>query len=93
VIKSFADRETERIYRGAQSRRFPVAIQARARICLERLDAVTHPSDLAAFPAMRLKRLKGSMRGRYSLRVNDQYRIVFHWNDGNAGNVRLMDYH
>lgn len=73
--------------------RFPVAIQSRARICLERLDAAAHPLDLAAFPAMRLKRLKGNMRGKYSLRVNDQYRIVFDWKDGNAENVRLMDYH
>jgi proteic killer suppression protein len=93
VIESFADRETDRIFRGRFSKRFPVEIQARARMCLERLDAATHPADLAAFPSMRLKRLKGSLRGRYSLRVNDQYRIVFNWKNDSAENVRLMDYH
>ena len=93
MIKSFTDRETERIFRGQRSKRFPAELQPRARICLERLAAATHPSDLAAFRSMRLKRLKGDLHHLYSLRVNDQYRIVFAWTREGAENVRLLDYH
>lgn len=93
VIKSFEDRETRRVFEGMRSTRFPVEIPARARVCLERLEAMTHPSDLAAFRSMRLKRLKGALRGKFSLRVNDQYRIVFDWRGEGAENVRLLDYH
>lgn len=93
MIKSFADRKTERISRGLRSKRFPADLQARARLCLERLDAAEHPSDLRAFPAMRLKRLRGRLRGLFSLRVNEQYRIVFEWKADGAEKVRLLDYH
>ncbi len=54
---------------------------------------MTHPSDLAVFRSMRLKRLKGPMQGKFSLRVNDRYRIVFDWRGEGAENVRLLDYH
>ena len=93
VIRSFADKETERIAHGQRSRKFPAAIQPRARQCLERLGSVRHPEDLRFFPAMRVKRLRGPRRGQYSIRVNDQYRIVFTWRDASADDVQLLDYH
>ncbi len=93
MIRSYRDAETERIAGGVFSRRFPVAIQKRARLCLERIHSVHHPADLRFFPAMRLKKLKGAMRDVYSVRVNDKYRICFEWLDGFAVNVELVDYH
>ena len=93
MIRSFRDRETERIARGEFSRRFPPAVQKRARLCLERIESVIHPMDLRAFPAVRIKRLKGKRKARYSVRVNDQYRICFAWTGRYAIDVELVDYH
>jgi len=93
MIRSYRDSETQKISQGRVSRRFPVSIQKRARLCLERLDAAFHPGDLNAFPAMRLKRMPGSSKHLYSIRVNRQYRICFEWKDGCPENVELVDYH
>ena len=93
MIRSFRDSETQRIAHGEFSRRFPVSIQKRARLCIERIHSVHHPADLRAFPAMRFKKLSGARRDIYSVRVNDQYRICFGWIDGFALNVELVDYH
>jgi proteic killer suppression protein len=93
MIRNFRDRETRYIAQGIRSKRFPVAIQPRARQCLERINAMHHPADLRAFPAMRLEQLKGALAGCYSIRVNRQFRIVFGWMDGSATDVELTDYH
>jgi proteic killer suppression protein len=93
MIKSYRNSETQKIFRGEYSRRFPISIQHRARLCLERLSAAIHPADLKAFPSMRLKRLSGSRQSLYSIRVNRQYRICFEWIEGYAENVELIDYH
>ncbi len=93
MIRNFRDAETKRIARGDFSRRFPAAIQKRARLCLERIHSANHPVDLRSFPAMRLKKLSGALRDIYSVRVNDQYRVCFEWVDGFAVNVELVDYH
>lgn len=93
MIASFADSETRKISEGHYSRRFPPSIQARARLCLERIAAAKHPADLAVFPALRLKRLKGPQSHIFSIRVNRQYRICFEWLDGRAERVQLLDYH
>jgi toxin HigB-1 len=93
MIGSYRDRETRKIAQGQYSKRFPVEIQARARLCLERISAAAHPADLAAFPAMRLKKLAGTSSHVYSVRVNRQYRICFEWRDGQAVSAALTDYH
>jgi len=62
-------------------------------MCIERINSAHHPADLRAFPAMRLKKLKGAMRHLYSVRVNEQYRVCFEWVDGGAIGVELTDYH
>lgn len=93
MIKSFADRETERIFQREFSRRLPPAIQHRARIKLEILDAAETLDDLRIPPSNRLEALSGDRRGEHSIRVNDQWRICFVWRAGHAYDVAIADYH
>jgi len=93
VIESFSDRETGRIWRREFSRRLPKEIQAvglRKLIVLHRSKDL---NDLRTPPGNRLERLSGDRRGQYSIRINDQWRICFRWNDGNAADVEITDYH
>lgn len=93
MIRSFADPETERIFRGARSRNRPPEIQRTARRKLRQLDAADRLGDLRDPPGNRLEQLKGFTPPRYSLRINDQWRITFRWSDGGADDVRIEDYH
>ncbi len=93
MIKSFADREAERIFQREFSRRLPPAIQHRARIKLEILDAAETLDDLRIPPSNRLEALSGDRRGQHSIRVNNQWRICFVWNAGHAYDVAIVDYH
>ena len=93
MIRSFADRETRRIAQGEYSRRFPVQIQRRAKMCLDKLKAIESISELRAFHSLRLKKLRGDRKGQFSIRVNRKYRICFAWIDKYAVNVELTDYH
>src|SRR4051812_25486768 len=79
VIKSFADRETEKVFQREFSRKLPPTIQHRARIKLEILDAAEALEDLRIPPANRLERLAGNRQGQYSVRINEQWRICFVW--------------
>lgn len=93
MIKSFACRETARIFRGEESRRFPREIQETA---FAKLRAVNRAADvfyLRIPPSNRLEKLTGTLRGFWSIRVNRQWRIVFRFKDGNADDVRICDYH
>jgi toxin HigB-1 len=93
VIQSFADRETERIFRRERVRRFPVELH---RVMLRKLslvDAAELLDDLRVPPSKRLEKLKGDRAGQHSIRVNDQWRICFRWKDGNAYDVQIADYH
>jgi toxin HigB-1 len=92
VIRSFKDAEAEALFAGRFSRR----LQRVARVAqrkLQQLHAARELRDLAAFPGNRLEALGGDRRGQHSIRVNDQYRICFIWNDGDAGDVEIVDYH
>jgi toxin HigB-1 len=92
VIRSFKDAEAEALFAGRFSRR----LQRVARVAqrkLQQLHAARELRDLAAFPGNRLEALAGDRRGQHSIRVNDQYRICFIWNDGDAGDVEIVDYH
>jgi proteic killer suppression protein len=93
VIETFADRETERIYRGLYSKNFPRDIQRRVLNKLRVLNAVLKIEELLSPPSNRLEALKGGRAGQFSIRVNDQWRICFRWRDGNAHDVHLTDYH
>lgn len=93
MILGFRDRETELIWHGEVSRKLPRKIQQVARRKLRIVNNVKTLQDLRVPPANRLEALKGERRGQWSIRVNDQWRICFVWNDGNASNVEIVDYH
>lgn len=92
VIKSFRDRDAERLFDDEASRRYQ-GIEKSARRKLEMLDAAETLDDLRQVPGNRLERLKGDRAGQYSIRINDQWRICFRWDDGNAWDVEIADYH
>jgi len=92
MIKSFKDPEAERIWQGRFSRRLPQDIQRVARRKLRMLNAATRLDDLRIPPANRLEALSGDRTGQHSIRVNQQWRICFVWNDG-AEAVEIVDYH
>ena len=93
VIKSFKCKETERIFSGKYSRKFPKSIQRLAARKLETLAAATQLKSLRIPPSNRLEKLKGDRDGQYSIRINDQWRICFLWESGNAYKVAIVDYH
>ncbi len=93
MIRSFADKEAEKIWRGVRCRQLPSDIQQVARRKLRMLDAATVLDDLRVPPANRLEALKGDRRGQYGIRINDQWRICFRWHGGDASDVGIVDYH
>jgi proteic killer suppression protein len=93
VIRSFASRETERLFRRQYSRRLPPTIQRRARVKLEILDAAEKLEDLRIPPSNHLERLSGDREGQHSIRINLQWRICFEWFEGDAYDVEIVDYH
>ena len=93
MIRSFRDRETERIFRRERSRRFGAAVSRLALRKLLMLDAAEALVDLRVPPGNRLEKLRGDRAGQYSIRINDQWRICFTWRDGDAYNVEIVDYH
>ncbi len=93
MIISFACKETEKIWVGVQSRKFPVSIQDRALVKLGWIDAANVVQDLRVPPSNHLESLKGSRKGQYSIRINNQWRICFEFVDGNAYEVEIVDYH
>jgi len=93
MIESFADPETEKIFKGMVSRKLPVSIQKTARRKLVYLDDADDFRDLLAPPGNRLEALHGDREGQYSIRINDQYRICFQWLKGKAVGVEIVDYH
>jgi len=93
MIESFADPETEKVFRGLASRKLPWDIQKTARRRLLYLEDAEDLRDLLAPPGNRLEELRGDRAGRYSIRINDQWRLCFQWIDGKAGDVEIVDYH
>ncbi len=93
AIKSFRDRDTERLFEGRFSRRFPKAMQRVAARKLEMLAATGELDSLRVPPSNRLEKLRGDRRGSYSIRINQQWRICFSWRSGDAYNVEIVDYH
>jgi len=93
MILSFADSETALIWSGRQSRRLTPDIQPVALRKLRMLNQARVLSDLAVPPANRLEALRGNRRGQHSIRINQQWRIVFRWSNAGPGDVEIVDYH
>lgn len=93
MIRSFADRETERLFARRPGRRFPVALHRVMLRKLVQLDAAERLDDLRVPPGNRLEALKGERRGQHSIRVNERWRVCFRWRDGDAHDVEMVDYH
>jgi toxin HigB-1 len=93
MIRSFGDKETKKVYIQERSKKLPVELQERALIKLMLIDAAENISDLKAPPSNRLEKLKGDLENHWSIRINDQWRIILQFEDGNAYNVKITDYH
>ena len=93
MIRSFADRDTEALFRGQLVRRLDGRIQQRAREKLKYLDSAADLRDLKIPPSNQLEALHGDRRGQYSIRINRQWRLCFTWLDGDAFDAEITDYH
>jgi proteic killer suppression protein len=93
VIKSFKDADTEKVFNRRLSRRLPTEIQQTALRKLRMLNNAVSLDDLGTSPGNRLEKLPGDRAGQYSIRINDQWRICFEWQEGNAMRVEIADYH
>lgn len=92
MIRTFADKESKLIYNQIKSRKLPPEIQDRALIKLMLNDAAENENDLRSPPSNRLEKLKGDMEDYYSIRINQQWRIVFKFYLGDAYEVKITDY-
>ena len=92
MIRSFADAETGKIWNGVRSRKLPPDIQDKALVKLRMLNWAVTIDDLKNPPGNRLEKLKGAYRDRYSIRINDQWRVVFAWKECGALNVKIIEY-
>ena len=93
MIISFACKETEGLFRGRFSRKLPHDLQRIAQRKLVQLHAAATLDFLRVPPGNRLELLSGNRAGQWSVRINAQWRICFHWQDGTASNVEIVDYH
>jgi proteic killer suppression protein len=93
MILSFGNKETENIWNGYVSKKYPIEIQEIARRKLRMLNNSLDLNDLKIPPANRLEKLKGDLKDYYSIRVNNKWRIIFKWENRNAHYVQLIDYH
>jgi len=93
MIKGFRCKETAAIYEERFSRKLPKSIQQRALVKLQQLDAAGDLKDLRIPPSNQLEALKGDRLGQWSIRINQQWRLCFRWESGNAYDVEIVDYH
>jgi proteic killer suppression protein len=93
MIQSVGSKETETIWKGVHVKALPLEIQGIGRRKLRMLNNFQNMTDLRVPPSERLEKLSGSWKDFYSIRINDQWRIVFKWDNGNAFEVELLDYH
>ncbi|MBK0402551.1 type II toxin-antitoxin system RelE/ParE family toxin [Adhaeribacter sp. BT258] len=93
MIISFGSKETEKIWLGERSKKLPSEIQEIARRKLRMLHNSQTVTDLRIPPSNRLEKLSGNLKEFYSIRINNQWRIIFKWNEGQASEVEIMDYH
>jgi len=93
MIISFGSKETKQIWLGERVSKWPLEIQTIGRRKLRMLNNSQNIADLKAPPSNKLEKLSGNLKGFYSIRINDQWRIIFNWVNGNASEVKIMDYH
>lgn len=93
MITSFGSKDTEKIWEGIRVSKLPKEVQEIGRRKLRMLNNSHTMSDLMIPPSNRLEKLSGKLRDHYSIRINDQWRIVFKWDNGNAGDMEICDYH
>ena len=93
MIISFGDKRTKKIWEGERVKGFSTDIQEIARRKLRMLNNSQDLNDLMIPPSNRLEKLKGKLKDYYSIRINNQWRIIFKWNNGNAEQIEIIDYH
>ena len=93
MIKEFGDRESEKIWNGIRSKKLPNEIQNVARRKLRMLNNAKDINDLRIPPANRLEKLKGDLKEYHSIRINNQWRIIFQWKNDDEYDVKIVDYH
>ena len=93
MIRSFACKETEKLFDRTRESRVPKKIQKIALRKLEYIKTAADVNDLRIPPGNHLEKLKGNRKGQYSIRINEQWRICFNWEGGDAYNVEITDYH
>lgn len=93
MLISFGNKDTRKIWEGERVKGLSTEIQEIARRKLRMLNNSQNIADLQIPPSNRLEKLKGDLKEFYSIRINDQWRIIFKWNNGNASQVEIIDYH
>jgi toxin HigB-1 len=93
MIKSFGNSETVKIWNGERVKKIPIEIQQIARRKLRMINNAQSLIDLTIPPANRLEKLKGNLKAFHSIRINNQWRIIFKWNETDASEVEIIDYH
>ncbi len=92
MIRSFGDKRTQALFDDEVVRDF-ATVARRAKRKLEAIHAAIRLDDLTVPPSHQLEKLRGNLRDSYSVRINDQWRVIFQWRDGDAFDVRIVDYH
>ncbi len=93
MILSFGAKDTQKIWDGERVRKIPNEIQEHSRRKLRMLNNSQNLADLQIPPSNKLEKLRGNLKDFYSIRINNQWRIIFKWNNGNALEVEIIDYH
>jgi proteic killer suppression protein len=93
MIRSFRSKEAEKLWNRQRSAKLPFNIQSKSRDKLAQIDSATLINDLRFPPGNRLEALRGDRAGQHSIRINEQWRICFRWEAGNAYDVEIVDYH
>lgn len=93
MIVSFGSKETEKIWNGERVKQFPSEIQQIGRRKLRMLNNSQSIGDLKIPPSNRLEKLSGTLKDLYSIRINDQWRIIFKWENNQSKEVQIVDYH
>ncbi len=93
MITSFGSKETEKVWLGERVSKWPIEIQGIGRRKLRMLNNSQNLADLRIPPSNRLEKLHGNLKEYYSIRINDQWRIIFKWDNGQASEVEITDYH
>jgi proteic killer suppression protein len=93
MLRGFKDKETQKVWNGVHSLKLPLEIQGIARRKLRMINNSQDLNDLRTPPSNHLEKLSGDLQKYYSLRINKQWRIIFRWENGNAFDVQITDYH